>query len=90
MLHDRLLVWRLTSFIVAKQSFMEYVLPAVQELADARTTPVEIAYDSLLTLARQVRSRPELYETSEKDITQTQERIGWLEPVKSAETVTSK
>ena len=67
---------------------MEYVLPAVQELSDAQTSPLEIAYDSLLTLAKQVRSRPQLYETSEKESAPSLEHMGWLEPVEPAEIAT--
>lgn len=80
--------WWLTSFVVTDRSFAEYVRPAMSELSDTQAVPAEMAYDNLLVLARQIRSRPDLYEASRKAVAQARDRIGVLEPVKPEDIVT--
>ena len=65
----------LTSWVVTRARFAEYLTEAMPELSEDPTLPDLMAYDSLLQLAVQVRNTPGLYENFRARMQPVEERM---------------
>ncbi len=80
--------WFITSFAITAQNFSQYIRSAIKELSDIQVMPAEMAYDNLLALAKQIRNRTDLFESSQKAAAEARDHIGSLAPVKREQLAT--